>query len=93
MTRLFFVFLKAVQLLTTLLQCNPFSASMSVEELRAQWEKEAEILKQLEPKENDEEDDSRDQNAKEEEWLKIEEEVRIYRRTYYVRYDICSLFN
>jgi len=63
---------QSVQLLTTLLECNPFTASMSVEELRLQLEKEAALLKEMEPEVKDL---GAAREEKEAEWLKIEEEL------------------
>ncbi len=45
---------QAVQLLTALLQCNPFTASMTVDDLRQQLQKETEELKRLMPDEEEE---------------------------------------
>ncbi len=61
---------QAVQLLTTLLQCNPFSAKISVEELKQELEKEKETLRQLQPQPEAEASD------KLKEWEVIEKEVQ-----------------
>ncbi len=66
---------QAVQLLTTLLQCNPFTASMTVEDLKHQLENETETLKKLQPP--GEEEELAKMKAREEEWERIEEGLKV----------------
>ena len=60
---------QAVQLLTTLLQCNPFAASMQVEELSSQLKQEQEKLAAMLP------ENEKESIIREKEWIDIEKEV------------------
>ena len=64
---------QSVQLLTALLQCNPFTASMSVDDLKEQLKKEKEALDKMMPSEEEEKVKAM---RMEEEWAKIEEELQ-----------------
>ncbi len=64
---------QSVQLLTALLQCNPFTASMSVDDLKGELKKEKEALDKMMPSEEEERVKAM---RMEEEWAKIEEELQ-----------------
>lgn len=62
---------QAVQLLTMLLQCNPYNSALPVEEFRERYEQEKAILEKMLPKDNSEEEAKK----KAKQWQNIEEKL------------------
>lgn len=68
---------QAVQLLTFLLQCNPYNSSLPVEEIRQQYEKEKAVLEEMQPKK--EEEGLKQAEEKAAQWASIEKELQKYK--------------
>ncbi len=65
---------QAVQLLTFLLQCNPYNSSLPVEDIREQYEKEKVTLQEMLPKDKSEEEKEKIAKEQREHWAKIEQQ-------------------
>ena len=66
---------QSVQLLTLLLQCNPFNSTLDVEEIREQYEKQKATLEEMLPKDKSEEEAKKIAEEKAKQWSKIEKEL------------------
>ena len=64
-----------MQLLTLLLQCNPFNSTLDVEEIREQYEKQKATLEEMLPKDKSEEEAKKIAEEKAKQWSKIEKEL------------------
>ena len=69
---------QAVQLLTALLQCNPYNASLDVEQIREQYEKEKATLNEMLPKDKSEEEAQKVAEEKAKQWAIIEKELESF---------------
>ena len=68
---------QAVQLLTHLLQNNPYNSSLPAEEIREQYEKEKATLDELLPKDMDAEEAQKVAEEKAKQWSEIEKELKV----------------
>ena len=66
---------QSVQLLTLLLQCNPFNSTLDVEEIREQYEKQKATLEEMLPKDKSEEEAKKIAEEKANQWSKIEKKL------------------
>lgn len=66
---------QAVQLLTMLLQCNPYNSALPVEEFKERYEKEKAALDEMLPKDNSSEEAKKIAEEKTKQWQKIEEKL------------------
>ena len=64
---------QAIQLLTSLLQFNPFNATLPVEELKEQYDVELKKLEEMQPPDKEQE-----QAKKLQQWIDIEKELEVY---------------
>ena len=69
---------QAVQLLTALLQCNPYNASLDVEQIREQYVKEKSTLNEMLPKDKSEEEAKKLAEEKAKQWAIIEKDLETF---------------
>ena len=78
---------QAVQLLTHLLQNNPYNSSLPAEEIREQYEKEKAALDELLPKDMDAEEAQKVAEEKAKQWAEIEKELKVRKKFVKMQYN------